>query len=141
MALAVWRDDLKRLTHIRVEEAAALLSANQPSGASYLVGYAIECALKACIAAQFREHQLPDKKLVNDSYTHDLRKLIGLAGLRQNFDTHYRSSSDFQVNWTVVEQWSEGRRYQIAGLRDAQDMYDAVTTEPDGVLAWVKRHW
>jgi len=36
----------------------------QYCGAYYLMGYAIECAFKAAISKQIKEHDFPDKKLV-----------------------------------------------------------------------------
>jgi hypothetical protein len=46
------RTDLQELADIRIEEAAALLALTppKPDGAYYLAGYAVELALKACIA-------------------------------------------------------------------------------------------
>lgn len=40
------RKDLQSLSRWRLLEAKALLGANLPSGAYYLAGYAVECALK-----------------------------------------------------------------------------------------------
>lgn len=45
-----------------------LLTAGMPEGAYYLAGYAVECALKSCIARRTQEHDFPDKKLANDSH-------------------------------------------------------------------------
>ena len=44
------RRDLQFLARSRLTEAKALLSASHGDGAYYLVGYAVECGLKACIA-------------------------------------------------------------------------------------------
>jgi hypothetical protein len=43
-----------------------------------LAGYAVECGLKACIAGKTQRHEFPDKKIVNASYTHNLRELVKL---------------------------------------------------------------
>jgi hypothetical protein len=67
---------------MRVADAKALLAAGQFQGSYYVAGYAIECALKACLCKQFKLHDFPDRKLVQDSYTHDLDNLVRLAGLR-----------------------------------------------------------
>jgi len=80
------RTDFQEITGIRLRESKALLAAGFPDGAYYLAGYAIECALKACIAKRTREHDFPEKKLVNDSHTHDLGKLIQLAELQVELD-------------------------------------------------------
>ncbi|HKQ62260.1 MAG TPA: hypothetical protein VJS92_13295 [Candidatus Polarisedimenticolaceae bacterium] len=58
------RDDLRRLARLRLREARLLLRAGAFAGAYYLVGDAVECALKACISKQFRQHDIPDKKLL-----------------------------------------------------------------------------
>jgi hypothetical protein len=39
-----------------------------------LLGYAIECGLKACAAKQFRAYEVPARTIVNDFYTH--RRLL-----------------------------------------------------------------
>ena len=63
------RKDLQRLTRLRLAEARVLLAAAKYDGAYYLAGYAVECALKACIAKQIKRFDFPDKKLVIDSHT------------------------------------------------------------------------
>lgn len=75
------RADLQRLTRIRLREARVLLKNGHYEGAYYLLGYAVECAFKACIARQTRRYDFPDRKLVNDIYTHDLNKLLSISGL------------------------------------------------------------
>ncbi|MEA2905782.1 MAG: hypothetical protein QOI12_3169 [Alphaproteobacteria bacterium] len=78
------RATYQRLAELRLHEAKLLGQGGHPSGAYYLAGYAIECALKARIAAQFREHEIPDKALVNRIYTHDLAIWSVWRGLSQN---------------------------------------------------------
>ena len=56
------RDELMRLANERLKDTGALLEANRFEAAFYLVGYVVECALKACIARQTREHDFPDKE-------------------------------------------------------------------------------
>jgi HEPN domain-containing protein len=80
------RFDFQQITELRLEESRALLAAGFSEGAYYLAGYAVECALKSCIAKRTREHDFPDKKLVNDSHTHDLTKLLQLAELKVNLE-------------------------------------------------------
>jgi HEPN domain-containing protein len=49
------RTDLQQLAELRIKEARILLDGDSYSGAYYLAGYAIECALKACIAKRTKE--------------------------------------------------------------------------------------
>jgi HEPN domain-containing protein len=44
------RADFHKLAEIRIKEARVLLDRKCYAGAYYLAGYAVECALKACIA-------------------------------------------------------------------------------------------
>jgi HEPN domain-containing protein len=64
-----------------LKEAKALLDAGLPDGAYYLAGYAVECALKACIAKSTLRYDFPDKTTVDKSYTHSLTQLVGVANL------------------------------------------------------------
>jgi HEPN domain-containing protein len=73
------RADFQQLAELRLREAQALLAAGLPDGAYYLAGYSVECALKACISKRTQLHDFPDKKLVNDSHTHNLKELLRLA--------------------------------------------------------------
>ena len=68
------RETFQRLAELRLAEAELLVRSGYPCAAYYLAGYAVECALKAHIAGQFKENQIPDRAFVNDIYTHDLGK-------------------------------------------------------------------
>ena len=63
------RSDLQVLAEARVVDAEALLEAGRWAAAYYLLGYAVECGLKACAAKQFNQYEVPDKTVVNDFYT------------------------------------------------------------------------
>jgi hypothetical protein len=60
------RADFQTLADIRLAEARDLLALNppRPDGAYYLAGYAVECALKACIARGYAQHDWPEKGFV-----------------------------------------------------------------------------
>ena len=103
----------------------------------------MECALKACIAKQFRRYGFPEKKLVNDSYTHDLRKLLGLVqDVKAELEKELKSNSSFNVNWNTVIQWDEDARY-VANVTQAlaTNLYTAIADQSNGVLTWLKKYW
>jgi HEPN domain-containing protein len=50
------RNYFRQLAELRLKEAKALLAAELPDGTYYLAGYAVECALKACIAKMTQQH-------------------------------------------------------------------------------------
>ena len=95
------KSDLEALVDIRVKEAKLLLDNNCYEGAYYLLGYALECAIKACIAKQVKEYDFPDKQLANVSFTHRLGDLLGVAGLKQKLQEKERTDEEFKLNWAV----------------------------------------
>jgi hypothetical protein len=76
------RRGLQALTRDRLMDARALLRAHRCSGAYYMAGYAVECALKACIAKRTNGHNFPYNKLVNDSYGDDRQSRSTLSTRR-----------------------------------------------------------
>jgi HEPN domain-containing protein len=136
------RDDLQRISRLRVKEARVLFKNGYFSGAYYLLGYAIECALKACIAKQIKRYDFPDRKLINDSYSHELEKLLSVSGLKAELQEEIRSNPKLEVNWAIVKDWSVQSRYSTdISETTARDFYSAVTTRKDGVLSWLKKWW
>lgn len=135
------KKDLEILSAIRIKEAEILLNSECYHGAYYLAGYALECALKACIAKQTRQFDFPDQKLANDSYTHDLAKLLIIAGLKQKLSLRENQDINFKLNWSVASKWSEKSRYDHAIERQyAKDLFEAITENQSGVLPWLKKY-
>lgn len=135
------RTDLQRIAVAHLDAAKSLLQAGHWGSAYYLAGYSVECGLKACIARQFREHDFPDKKTVNDSYTHELPKLVKVAGLDQQLRAAQDSSDDFKVNWAMVKDWSEESRYDERSETQARGIIKGIEATPDGILEWITQHW
>lgn len=136
------RSTLQRICNTRVREANTLLKAGHFAGAYYLVGYAVECALKSCVARQVERYDFPDKKLANEAFTHDLEKLVRVSGLFQTLERDMKGSPPLELNWAIVKDWSETSRYEL-GTTEAQarDMYSACTARKNGILAWIKQRW
>ena len=135
------RADLQKLSRLRLKEARILFGAGFYSGAYYLSGYSVECALKACIAKQTQRYDFPDKTRVTESYTHKTRDLLKVAGLSELFKWAALSDPRLQASWDVVNNWSEQSRYQTWTHSDADAMMDAAGQRNGGVLPWIKRHW
>lgn len=135
------RADCQRIARQRVREAKTLLEAGHFPGAFYLIGYAVECALKSCIARQVKRYDFPNKKLANAVHTHDLGRLIGAAGLVRAFEDDRKANPALDVNWAVAKDWTEDARYDVGiSERQARDLYSACVGR-NGVLPWVKRRW
>ncbi len=136
------REKLQALADNRIEEANVLLRHSHWTGAYYLTGLGVECALKACLARAVQQHDFPDKDFINKAYTHKLEELAKLdAGLWAELDSERRSDGKLESNWITVFQWKDERRYTVVEQVEATSLY-AATTEPiAGVMEWIRRRW
>ena len=137
------RTDLQQLAENRAADARALLDAHRWSGAYYLAGYAVECALKACIAKQTGLHDFPDKTLVQKSFTHNLVELLESAklSLKLKHDTTTAANPRLGESWQVAKDWNEKARYEQWTEVQAKSLFEAVTDDVNGVLPWIKERW
>ena len=136
------RQEFQKLAKNRLKDAKALLQAKRFDAAYYLAGYAIECALKACIARKTNKYDFPpNRKTIDQFYSHDLRDLISAAGLTLEFESKLKENNSFQLFWTVVKNWNEKSRYETHTQKDAEDIYRAISNKTNGVLRWLKLHW
>jgi hypothetical protein len=134
-------EDFRVIAKRRLQEAKILQQAKEYSGAYYLAGYSIECALKACVLRSMKRYHMPDKKVVVDSHTHNLEQLVGLAGLEQARKQQALANPTFGRNWAVVKDWNEASRYETWSAQDAADLLQAIEQRGSGVFAWTKKHW
>ena len=136
------RADFHKLAEIRIKEAKLLLDRKCFEGAYYLAGYAVECALKACIAKRTQAHDFPPKpEVVGQYYKHKIESLAKLAGLEAELNKRL-SVVQFSSNWALVTKWSEQVRYEThIDSKTARDLYRAITNSRNGVLVWLKKFW
>jgi hypothetical protein len=134
------RKDFQRLTDLRAKEAATLVRSKNHQGAYDLAGFAVECAIKACIAKKTKRHDFPvDARYAGRVYSHDLSELLKLADLDGPLERDMTTNPHLAENWIVVKSWRVDCRYETTGL-DGKEMVDALTA-PNGVLTWIKLHW
>jgi hypothetical protein len=139
-SIPIYRKDFKTLADLRIAEASVLLAKHKEQGAYYLAGYAVECALKACIAKQTKKSQFPPRvDEVREIYSHRLNKLVSFAGLDADLKKEINANPAFATNWSTVKDWTEESRYITSGL-NGKDMYNAVAGT-NGVLPWIKLRW
>ena len=136
------RDTLRTLADSRLEESRVLLENNLWTGAYYMTGLALECALKSCLAGSVREHDFPDKQFVNEMYVHRLEKLFQLNGdLWKKLQDDMEIDGKLRVNWRTVKDWDDSRRYDIVEELEARELYDACTEAGSGVMEWIRGKW
>ena len=135
------RSDFQQLADIRFREARSLLDAGFPDGAYYIAGYAVESALKACIAKRTQQYDFPDKKLVNESHTHNLIELMRISELAPLLKIAMQADAVLEDQWTTVQSWSETGRYQRYETWQAQSLIEAIANPSGGLLPWIRQHW
>jgi len=137
--MAITRSELQQTAEIRLADAEALLAAGRWDEAYYLLGYVVECALKASIVFHFGEQEIPDKKLVNDFYTHRLDGLLKISPVGSTLESRVKADGEFQHNWSTVSEWNEASRYRPEiGEAQARQLYVAITQEKSGIFTWLK---
>ena len=136
------RQDLQRLSQLRARDAKLLLDAGNFAGSYYLMGYAVECAVKSAIAKRTKRHDFPNKQLALDSYKHNPKSLLQTAELWLKLEAEMSHNQQLSFNWAVVKDWTEESRY-IASTSEAQarDLYSACTARTHGLLSWLKNYW
>ena len=136
------RHDLQELSSLRLPEAQVLIAGGCWEAAYYLAGYAVECALKACIAKSTERYEFPDMKGVNDSYEHNLEKLVVVADLNKALNEAMHLRPQLGSNWSFVKK--KGQSRPDAGGPPKQKrgrFFQAVQDQRDGVHRWLKKHW
>jgi HEPN domain-containing protein len=134
------RADLQQLSNARIREAKILLAAGEYSGAYYLAGYAVECALKSCYAKSIKRYDFPDKA-VTKVFIHSLKDLTKVANVDSELDLAIKADSQLETNWVLVRVWSEQSRYAIWTREDAAALVQAIISRKGGVLPWIRQRW
>jgi len=135
------RMDLQELSKLRSLETAVLIDNKSFDGAYYLCGYSAEFGLKACIAKRTREFDFFDKKTANDSFTHELMKLVRVAELEKDLSCEISNNEEFSLNWNLAKEWTEASRYERCSERKATQLYKAINDKQFGIMSWIKKYW
>jgi HEPN domain-containing protein len=133
--------DLEALAETRLQDAIFLLQTGRSSSAYYLAGYAVEFALKACIAKAFQPNAIPDKAFVIEIHTHTLERLLSTAGLLRPFSTDSKADPQLAAAWGIASKWKESSRYLVWDNISAGSLIQAIGDPQHGVFQWVKKHW
>jgi|SRR5688572_13647397 hypothetical protein len=119
----------------RHETAARLLVTDKKAASLGFdqAGRAVECALKAYIMRKERLNRWPEKDSRPELYTHDLRQLRRIAGIKLN----YRDRTS--PGWHTVQNWDRNQSYDPKPMprKVAASMLEAAFGK-DGVVTWIR---
>lgn len=136
------RDKLQLLADSRLKEARLLLDQDCWTGAYYMTGLAVECALKAYLARAVRQYDFPDKNFVNRCYTHKLKELLQLdPALWVELQREISADEKLRSNWDTVLLWNDENRYEEVEGTLARSLYAAAIESGSGVMEWIRRRW
>jgi HEPN domain len=92
------RSDFQELSELHLQHAKVLLDAKLYSGAYYMCGYVVECALKACICRQTSQFDFhPHPKESQKAWSHNFANLIDASGLEEQFKAARQADSALDV--------------------------------------------
>jgi hypothetical protein len=113
--------------------ALALKSRGLGSQTYFNSGLAVECALKAYIMRIERLNSWPSRASRPDLYTHDLRKLVQIAGIPVT------PSNPIAAAWNLVMQWDRNQGYDPSPMprRVALGWFEAAFGT-DGAVTWLR---
>jgi hypothetical protein len=137
------RTEARQFAEDWVLDAKVLLDAGRWHAAYYLVGYAVECGLKACVLGYVENTGVifQDRRYAEKCFTHDLETLLRAADLEAALGRDIQTNPILGDNWEIVKEWDVDIRYQGRSELDARKLYEAVTDNSNGVLPWIKTRW
>jgi HEPN domain-containing protein len=137
------RQEARQLADEWIIDAELLLNAGRWHAAYYLAGYALQCALKACVLANVERTGIifHDKRFAEKCFTHDLDVLMRAAELQAEFGRDLGASKPLRDNWVIVMKWNVDCRYEATSEADARALYQAITDNANGVLPWIRVRW
>jgi len=135
------RGDFQQLAEEHLRHAKALLDAELYSGAYYMCGYVVECALKACICRNRDQFEFPTRIESKNAWSHDFKTLINVAELEPELNAARQADVVLDVNWKGVEVWEPDSRYKTHDQQEARALLEAISDPDHGVLSCIKRYW
>jgi len=137
------RETFKRVAIKKLEAAKILFAAGDYDTAGYLLGYVVECSIKAIICKRLRLTEYPDTGRHKDVFaSHDFDRLLMLSGYSS--EVTLTVNPDLFPNWsTLTKDWKPETRYNegVYNKNVIQDKIIALEEPKNGFLNWIKKRW
>ena len=142
--------ELKEIALARLKTSQILINANDWDGAGYMLGYVLECALKAVICKTLKLLDYPQytKNEKTDAYfmTHKFDQLLIASGMDYIFSS--RGPADAFKYWSTFTEEYPGdwptmrydrqRQKQFDEIK-VQKLYNVLTEKKRGILAIIEQ--
>lgn len=140
--------ELRIIAKSRLKSAEILMKATDWHGAAYMLGYALECALKAATCKTLHLITYPDNtkndKINSYFMTHRFEQLLIVSGLEDIFSSRgpqkaWQNWSDFTLEYPG--EWPS-MRYDLKTVWDkikVEKLYNNLTEPIDGMMTIIKR--
>lgn len=139
------RKTLKSLVSQKLKASKALYKAGEYDTAGYLLGYVVECGLKAMICKTLNLKEYPDTGRHYDVFArHSLDLLLILSGYSHQLDFTRKSNQHLKNNWQkLTKDWSTDVRYKQGVYSQAliEEKLDALENTKYGFLTWFQGKW
>lgn len=142
-------EDVKKLKTIalkRLKTVDILMKAEDWELATYIMGYVLECALKAMVCKTLRLTKYPDVKIAKGVFiTHKFDRLLLVSGMTDIFSDRGPAEAWFHWGQFVNEykgEWT-GMRYELGkrGEQQVKNLYTHLTDTNGGILEEIKKRW
>ena len=142
--------DFKKLTKARLNTVKILMKANDWNSAAYMMGYALECSLKATVCKTLKLSVYPEytKRENIDKYfmTHSFQQLLIVSGLSNIFSLDgpakaFQNWSDFTNEYK--DRWTE-MRYEVEEKWDSdrvKKLYKYLVTGRSAIIKEIRKTW
>lgn len=150
--LEMTREELKKLVNQKIKAAERLMAAEEWAFAAYVMGYALECALKAVSCKTLKLNVYPPVKKnsreAEGFRSHDFEQLLFISGMNGVFqleDKAYDNWSAFTL--TLNGDWTNMRYDRGAEKRfdepTVRDLYKNLYDDEDSIIQTIKgkRKW
>jgi hypothetical protein len=141
-------EELKQITKARLKSAKTLIAAKDWHGAAYMLGYVLECALKAATCKTLHLVEYPENTK-NDKInlyfmTHRFEQLLLVSGLEDIFSSRgpaetWKNWSEFTIEYPA--DWTP-MRYDTKVRWDktkVNKLYNNLTASKFGIISIIKR--
>ncbi len=136
-------DDLRQVVKTKLKAAKILFDAGEYTTAGYLLGYVVECSLKAVICKKLKLTNYPDSGKHFDIFaSHDFDRLLMLSGYSEEITL--TTNTTLFNNWSILtKDWKPEIRYSVTAYtaNNIHDKIAALEDRADGFLVWIKKRW